>query len=160
MEFQSYIGLGSNLNDPCRQVRAALECIDGLSGIRIVTHSSLYESPPMGPTGQADYINAVAEIKTRFSPLPLLGHLNALEEAFGRDRSVGHWGPRIIDLDILLFGGREISIRRLTVPHPGLAEREFVVFPLLEIAPDLVLPDGRALSDLAGKLDPKSLKKL
>ena len=160
MQYQSYIGLGSNLNDPRRQVEAALESIDALSGVSILARSSLYESPPMGPPNQADYINAVAELRTSLSPLGLLGQLNAIEEAFGRDRSVGHWGPRIIDLDILLFADRQISIRRLQVPHPGLAEREFVVFPLLEIAPDLILPDGRSLSDLAGKLDPKSLKKL
>ena len=160
MENQSYIGLGSNLDDPRRQVTLAMERLDALPELKIEARSSLYESPPMGPANQADYVNAVVEVHTCLSPLALLGQLSDLEEAFGRDRSVGHWGPRIIDLDILLFANREIDLRRLKVPHPGLAEREFVVFPLLEIAPDLFLPNGRRLRDIAGELDPKRVKKL
>ena len=160
MANQSYIGLGSNLNDPIHQVRAALAALDKIPGGELVRYSSLYESPPMGPQNQGNYINAVAEVRTRLTPLALLGQLARLEETFGRDRTVGHWGPRVIDLDILLFEQREFALKNLNIPHPGLEERDFVVVPLLEIAPALKLPNGRSLREIARELGQKSLKRL
>lgn len=114
----------------------------------------------MGQPGQADYINAVVALYCQLKPLILLGKLQSLEAEFGRDRSVGRWGPRIIDIDILLFGMREIGLKRLKIPHPGLVHREFVVFPLLEIEPSLSLPDGTALGAIAAGLTKKGLKRL
>ncbi|MGR8947562.1 MAG: 2-amino-4-hydroxy-6-hydroxymethyldihydropteridine diphosphokinase [Gammaproteobacteria bacterium] len=158
--IDTYIGLGSNLHEPKNQVLKAFQRIAVLDKVVPVAQSSLYKSAPMGPQDQAAYINAVISIKTSLRPLCLLGRLAKIEEDFGRDRTVGHWGPRVIDLDLLLYGDKEIRLRRLTVPHIGLTEREFVVFPLLEICPDLVLPSGRALSEIAKHVPVNSLEKL
>ena len=155
---RSYIGVGSNLQNPSAQVREAITCISALPVTALVKQSALYESEPMGPPDQANYINAVVEIETTLSPLALLGKLNDIEEAFGRDRSVGHWGPRVIDLDILLYGQRELDLVRLRIPHPGLEQRAFVVLPLVEIAPQLVLPNGRELRQIAARFEPNSVK--
>ena len=158
--IESYIGLGSNLEDPKTQILRAIESIGEIGRLALTRQSSLYKSAPMGPQDQAAYINAVVLVETSLSPLALLGRLAAIEEAFGRDRSVGHWGPRVIDLDILLYGQQEIRLRRLTVPHPGLTEREFVVYPLLEISPELTLPGGRRLAEEAHKIPAQTLQKL
>ena len=160
MVHDCYIGLGSNLSDPRQQIDSAMARIAAIKRLELINYSSVYESAPMGPPDQANFLNAVAHVQTSLTPLALLGQLADIEQAFGRDRSVGHWGPRIIDLDLLLFGQREIKLRRLEIPHPGLMEREFVVFPLLEIAPNLRLPNGCALHEIAKKLDRKAVKRL
>ena len=158
--IESYIGLGSNLEDPKNQVSRAIQSIGEIDRLALIRQSSLYQSAPMGPQDQDAYINAVVLIETSLSPLALLGRLAAIEDEFGRDRSVGHWGPRVIDLDILLYGQQEIHLRRLIVPHPGLTEREFVVYPLLEISPQLMLPGGRRLSAEVHKIPARTLQKL
>jgi len=158
--YQSFVGLGSNLQDPVLQVDLATKRLRELDNIELVAQSSVYQSPPMGPQDQADYINVVLELRTSLSPLALLGELQAIENQFGRDRSVGHWGPRIIDLDILLYANREIDLKRLQIPHPGLCEREFMVIPLLEIAPTLSLLGGKRLLDSLGKMNTDMLQKL
>ncbi len=151
------IGLGSNLGEPERQLRRAVAALGALPDSRLLAVSSLYRNPPMGPADQPDYLNAVALLETALEPEPLLDALQAIEGAQGRVRDGTRWGPRTLDLDLLLYGDRRIDGRRLRVPHPGLAERAFVLRPLAEIAPGLVLPDGRAVAALAAAIDASGL---
>lgn len=144
----AYIGLGGNLDDPAGRIRAARSQIIATTGIREIAFSSLYRSAPMGPADQPDYVNAAMAIETTLAPLDLLRELQAIETAFGRVRLGERWGPRTLDLDILLYGTATIASEQLTVPHPGLSVREFVLYPLLEIAPELVIPGLGALVDL------------
>jgi 2-amino-4-hydroxy-6-hydroxymethyldihydropteridine diphosphokinase len=149
----AWIGLGSNLDDPRRHVEQALEQLDRLPLTRRRLASRLHVSRPVGPQDQPDFINAVALLETRLSPLALLDQLQALEQAHRRVRA-RRWGPRTLDLDLLLFDDSVLALPRLSVPHPELTHRAFVVLPLLELAPDLVLPDGRQLGTLAAARDP------
>jgi len=144
---RAYVGLGSNLQAPAEQVRAGLKELGALPDTRLGPVSALYRSPPMGPPDQPDYINAVAALDTTLAPLNLLEHLQAIEAAHGRVRG-RHWGPRTLDLDLLLYGDLELREDRLTVPHPGMHERAFVLYPLAEIAPQLRIPGRGALQDL------------
>jgi len=145
--LRAWIGLGSNLEHPPQQVRRAFEELRQLPDTTLVAHSSLYRSEPLGPPDQPDYINAVAALDTRLAPEPLLDRLQAIEQAHRRVRT-RHWGPRTLDLDLLLYGDRVIATPRLTVPHPGIYTRHFVLWPLAELAPQLILPDGRPLQAL------------
>ncbi|MFP4079705.1 MAG: 2-amino-4-hydroxy-6-hydroxymethyldihydropteridine diphosphokinase [Ectothiorhodospira sp.] len=135
-----FIGIGANLNDPALQVRRALEALDGLPRCRLVRASALYRNPPMGPRDQPDYVNAVCALETELSPEGLLEALQAVEARHGRQRGEKRWGPRTLDLDLLLYGDRVLDAPHLTVPHPGIAQRAFVLHPLAEIAPDLKIP--------------------
>jgi len=149
----AYIGLGSNLNNPRAQVEQALMELCKLPDSHLVASSPLYRSaphysvtaPPSHP--QPDYVNAVALLDTALEPLALLDALQAIEQAHQRVR-LEHWGPRTLDLDILLLDQRVIACERLQVPHPFLSRRNFVLYPLADIAPQLTLPDGRALAQL------------
>mgnify|MGYP003702116605 FL=1 len=143
-----YVGLGSNLNNPVHQVKQALRALDTISTTHLSTHSALYRSQPLGPQNQPDYINAVAVLTTQLSPLTLLYQLQTIENKQGRVRGVERWGPRTLDLDMLLYDNRLLQNPQLTLPHPGLYERAFVLYPLYECAPDLVLPDGQRVYDL------------
>lgn len=144
-----YIGLGSNLAEPREQLRGALKALAALPSSRLVAMSSLYASDPLGPPDQPRYNNAVAALETSLEPLALLDALQAIELAQGRERKAERWGPRTLDLDILLFGDRLIDESRLTVPHYHLHARAFVLYPLAEIAPqNLQLADGRNLTGL------------
>ena len=143
---QAYIGLGSNLDNPLAQVKQALAELAQLPQTRLQAQSRLYRSAPVGPA-QPDYINAVALLDTQLPPLALLDQLQALEQAHHRVR-LEHWGPRTLDLDILLYGDQQIASERLTLPHPFMTQRGFVLYPLADIAPGLQLPDGRALAEL------------
>jgi 2-amino-4-hydroxy-6-hydroxymethyldihydropteridine diphosphokinase len=144
-----YIGLGSNLAEPQQQLRGALMALDALPDSRLVAVSSLYASDPLGPADQPRYNNAVAALDTSLSPLQMLDALQAIEQAQGRERKTERWGPRTLDLDILLFGERLLDEPRLTIPHYHLHARAFVLYPLAEIAPaGLQLPDGRKLAAL------------
>src|SRR5512143_2239 len=151
MTVRVYIGLGSNLDDPLSQVQTAIDELASLPQSRLHEVSPLYRTPPLGPADQPDYINAVAAIDTDLEPLALLDQLQRIEQHHGRVRGRLRWGPRTLDLDILLYGDRLITNERLTVPHPGLHERPFVIFPLLAIAPELLLPDGTSIASLAKK---------
>lgn len=155
----AYIGLGSNLDDPIRQVEQALDELSRLPLCRRATRSSLYASKPVGPQDQPDFVNAVAVIETRLSPLALLDQLQALEQRHSR-RRLRHWGPRTLDLDLLLYDDARLDIPRLQVPHPELARRGFVLLPLAEIAPTLYLPDGRAIATLAAEHGQDGLRRL
>lgn len=142
--IKCFIGLGSNLDNPVTQVATALLELERLDQCRNLTHSSLYRSDPVGPPGQPDYINAVASLETSLQPLELLDAMQAIEQQHQRVR-IQHWGPRTLDLDLLLFGEQLINNDRLTVPHPYLQERNFVLLPLAEIAPKLSIPAGNSL---------------
>jgi 2-amino-4-hydroxy-6-hydroxymethyldihydropteridine diphosphokinase len=143
-----YIGLGSNLATPLEQLRSALAALAALPQTRLTAQSSFYASDPLGPADQPRYVNAVAALDTELSPLALLDALQAIELEQGRTRKAERWGPRTLDLDILLFGARQLNEPRLTVPHYHMHARAFVLYPLAEIAPELRLPDGRPLSEL------------
>lgn len=158
-QYRAWIGLGSNLDDPLTQVRTALKELAELPETTLAAHSSLYRSDPVGPPGQPDYINAVAALDTRLEPEPLLDALQAIEQAHHRVRKV-HWGPRTLDLDLLLYGGEVISTDRLSVPHPFMTERNFVLWPLAELEPGLILPDGRPLKALLQQCPLGTLEKI
>ncbi|MGD9602703.1 MAG: 2-amino-4-hydroxy-6-hydroxymethyldihydropteridine diphosphokinase [Gammaproteobacteria bacterium] len=147
-----FIGLGSNLEDPIRQVRTAFDELAGLPRTCLVRRSSLYETPPMGPPGQPHYINAVAELATSLAPHALLDALQAVETAHRRVRGT-RWGPRTLDLDLLVYGDAVIRDARLVVPHPGIAARGFVLMPLAEIAPSLVIPGLPSPETLLARVD-------
>ncbi|WP_434595486.1 2-amino-4-hydroxy-6-hydroxymethyldihydropteridine diphosphokinase [Pseudomonas sp. R4-83] len=142
-----YIGMGSNLADPAEQLRSAIAALGRLPRTRFIGVSAFYQSDSLLP-GQPRYTNAVAALDTDLAPLTLLDALQAIENDQGRER-LERWGPRTLDLDILLFGDRLINEPRLKVPHYQMQERAFVLYPLAELAPqDLRLADGRSLVDL------------
>jgi 2-amino-4-hydroxy-6-hydroxymethyldihydropteridine diphosphokinase len=136
----AYIGLGSNLENPEKHVKSAIEDLNSLPNTNVIAQSSLYSSPPMGPQDQPDYINAVVVIDTELMALDLLDALQTVELNHGRERK-RRWGERTLDLDILVYDDDIISCERLTVPHPGIAERSFVLYPLAEVAPELHIPN-------------------
>ena len=137
---RAYIGLGSNLNNPAEQINKAVEALNNLPKSQLKKVSQLYPNPPMGPQDQPDFINAVAALDTELEPLELLKYLQKIEDQQGRERNIiQRWGPRTLDLDILLYGDVYLHTEKLTIPHPGLSYRNFVLLPLREIAPDLKL---------------------
>jgi len=156
----AYIGLGSNLADPAGQIKAARVALSRLPATRELAFSALYRNPPMGPAGQPDYVNAVMAVETRLEAESLLAELQRIETEQGRVRTGERWGARPLDLDLLLYGQARIVTPTLTVPHPGIAERAFVVYPLLEIAPDLDIPGLGPLRELAGRVSSASLTRL
>nr|WP_247664670.1 2-amino-4-hydroxy-6-hydroxymethyldihydropteridine diphosphokinase [Pseudoalteromonas sp. MMG010] len=158
--FDVYLGLGANLNSPKLQLDNAIAALKQLPKCEFVKASHYYASKPMGPQDQPDYINAVAYIKTNLPPEQLLDLTQQIELQHGRVRKAERWGARTLDIDTLLFGDKIINTPRLTVPHYGLSEREFVIFPLLEIAPQLVLPSGVAIKDIAKNLPLNDLQQL
>ncbi|HSP58895.1 MAG TPA: 2-amino-4-hydroxy-6-hydroxymethyldihydropteridine diphosphokinase [Halomonas sp.] len=149
---RAWIGLGSNLDDPLGHVERALQELGRLPVTRRLAASTCYVSRPVGPADQPDFVNAVAMVATRLSPLALLDQLQALEQRHGRVRQ-RHWGPRTLDLDLLLFADYRLAWPRLTLPHPELAHRAFVLLPLAEVTPELRLPDGRSVACLAAALE-------
>ncbi|MBE4618981.1 2-amino-4-hydroxy-6-hydroxymethyldihydropteridine diphosphokinase [Vibrio navarrensis] len=155
--IRAYIAIGSNLADPVAQANRAIAALKSLPNSELVTVSQLYSSTPMGPQNQPDYINAVAEIQTELTPLQLLDCTQAIELEQGRVRKEERWGPRTLDLDLLLYGNEVIDSERLTIPHYGMKEREFVLYPLAEIAPNLTLPDGTRLADLLTQVERNGL---
>jgi 2-amino-4-hydroxy-6-hydroxymethyldihydropteridine diphosphokinase len=135
----AFVGLGSNLADPVRQVETALQELDRLPHTRVVKRSSLHRTAPVGYAHQPDFINAVAQLETGLPAERLLDELQALEARHGRERSFPN-APRTLDLDLLLYGQLVLNTKRLTVPHPRMRDRQFVLAPLREIAPDLEIP--------------------
>ncbi|RAH39148.1 2-amino-4-hydroxy-6-hydroxymethyldihydropteridine diphosphokinase [Halomonas sp. SL1] len=156
---RAWIGLGSNLDDPHGHVERALTELDALPLTRRRRASSRYASRPLGPADQPDFVNAVAELETRLSPLALLDQLQALEQRHGRVRG-RRWGPRTLDLDLLLFDDHEMTTPRLTLPHAEMANRAFVLVPMAELAPALRLPNGRTVAHLAADLDQAGLRRV
>ena len=156
----AYVALGSNLDDPREQVERGMAALAGLPGTRLVLRSSLYRTRPFGPVEQPDFINAAAGLLTRLEPAGFLAQLKALETQLGRERPVVRWGPRRIDLDLLVHGGACIAEPGLEVPHPGIPERAFVLVPLAEFAPDLVVPGRGRVRDLLARVDSADLERL
>ncbi|MFL0796153.1 MAG: 2-amino-4-hydroxy-6-hydroxymethyldihydropteridine diphosphokinase [Cellvibrionaceae bacterium] len=151
-----YLGLGSNLSgdqeNPAQQLDSAISSLEQHSAIEIVAISPYYQSEPVGPAGQPDYINGVCAIHTALKPEALLNTTQAIENRQGRIRNT-HWGPRTLDIDILLYGNDTISSPRLTVPHPHMPQRNFVLYPLRDIAPGLRFPCGQSISALIETLE-------
>jgi len=157
---RAYIGLGSNLDDPEGQLHRAVKALREIPNSRLTAVSPFYRSRPMGPAEQPDYVNAVAMLDTRLEPLALLDALQAIEQQQGRVRTGERWGPRTLDLDLLLYGTEVIEMPRLSVPHPGLKERNFVLQPLADLAPELILPDGSSIAALLAQCSAKGLERL
>jgi 2-amino-4-hydroxy-6-hydroxymethyldihydropteridine diphosphokinase len=158
-----YIGLGSNLGgdfaSPKQNITSAINSLAKIKSIQIIRISSFYESKPIGPQDQSDYINAVIKLKTNLDSTKLLNSLQTIENHHGRIRSQ-YWGPRTLDLDILLFGDQIIHNDRLTIPHTEICNRSFVLVPLSEIEPDCVIPEKGIVSDLVSNVSQAELKVL
>ena len=139
------VGLGSNLDGPARQIEIAFGMLEGIVQTRVIARSALYRSSPLGGIEQPDFVNAAALLETELGVREFLKQLQEIERARGRERGEIHWGPRVLDLDLLAYDGLSIDEPGLTVPHPGIALRNFVLLPIREIAPDFEIPGlGRA----------------
>lgn len=147
-----YVALGSNLQTPIQQVQRALDELAALDTTRLILKSSLYESAPMGPQDQPQFVNAVAGLLTQLNAAEFLARLQDIEHRMGREKSLQRWGPRIIDLDLLLHGTTCSDTPELKLPHPGLMSRSFVLAPLAEIAPQLMLPAGLSAAAAAQRV--------
>jgi 2-amino-4-hydroxy-6-hydroxymethyldihydropteridine diphosphokinase len=154
----AYIGLGANLGDPVRQVMEAVARLRELPEVEVLQASRLYRTPPLGPPGQPWYVNAVVQVKTRLTPEELMRQLLLVERQMGRERGE-RWGPRLIDLDLLLYNGEVISGPELTVPHPEMHRRAFVLVPLAEIAPEAWHPGlHKTARELLAELEPAEVE--
>lgn len=148
----AYIALGSNLASPQEQVNAAVQALGAIPQSRIVATSSFYRTPPLGPQDQPDYLNATVVLETALDAEALLDNTQRIELQQGRVRKAERWGPRTLDLDIMLFGNEVINTDRLTVPHYDMKNRGFMLWPLFEVAPDLIFPDGSSLRSVLDDL--------
>jgi len=155
-----YIGVGSNLDDPPAQVLRAFEKLAGLPRTKVILTSPVYRTRPFGPVDQPEYANAVVGLLTQLGPCELLEQLQSIEAAQGRPRREDRqrWGPRIIDLDMLVYGCERSQDPQLTLPHPGIVERNFVLYPLADIAPDLDIPGLGRVTELKGRVTSAGLK--
>jgi 2-amino-4-hydroxy-6-hydroxymethyldihydropteridine diphosphokinase len=156
---RAYLGLGANLGQPVRQIEAAFAAIAALPGTRLVVRSALYRSDPVGPPGQPDYCNAACAIETALAPMDLLAALQAIEDAGGRVRDGVRWAARHLDIDILHIEGVASRDLKLTLPHPQLARRNWVLVPLAEIAPLLEIPGVGAIAALAAAIGNAGLRR-
>lgn len=147
-----YIAIGSNLASPLEQVNAAVTALAAIPDSRMVAVSSFYRTPPLGPQDQPDYLNAAVALETELQAEALLDHTQRIELQQGRQRKAERWGPRTLDLDIMLFGDAVINSERLTVPHYDMKNRGFMLWPLYEIAPMLHFPDGATLRQVLENL--------
>ncbi len=154
-----YIAIGSNLASPLEQVNAALAALAEIPDSQIVAVSPFYRTPPLGPQDQPDYLNAAVALDTDLAPETLLDHTQRIELQQGRERKAHRWGPRTLDLDIMLFGDRQIATPRLTVPHYDMKNRAFMLLPLVHIAPDACFPDGVKIADILANLDPSGISR-
>jgi len=150
---RALIGLGSNVGDRLQFLQRAVKHLGETIGVQVRDVSSVYETEPVGPAAQAWFLNAVVAVDTSLSPVTLLQQTQAIERALGRETTY-HWGPRTIDLDILLYGDTQVNTATLTIPHAELCQRAFVMIPLLELVPGLVLPDGTEVSACLSRLMP------
>jgi len=156
----AYVAVGANLDEPLARVIAAFDALARIRATRLVSRSRLYRTAPLGPQDQPDYINAVVGLLTQLSATELLVELKALERALGRDAPLVRWGPRRIDFDLSVFGAERIQTEVLTVPHPGVPVRNFVLYPLLDIAPDLIVPGLGRVRELASRVSADGLSAL
>ncbi|MCX8303981.1 2-amino-4-hydroxy-6-hydroxymethyldihydropteridine diphosphokinase [Enterobacter pseudoroggenkampii] len=149
----AYIAIGSNLASPLEQVNAAVQALGEIPQSKIVAVSSFYRTPPLGPQDQPDYLNAAVVLETALDAETLLDNTQRIELQQGRVRKAERWGPRTLDLDIMLFGHETINTERLTVPHYDMKNRGFMLWPLYEVAPDLIFPDGTLLKSILDNLN-------
>jgi 2-amino-4-hydroxy-6-hydroxymethyldihydropteridine diphosphokinase len=154
-----YIALGSNLEDPLAQANRAIVALKQLPNTKVADISPFYRSKPLGPQNQNDYLNAVIKLTTNLSSIELLDELQTIEKAQGRVRKDNRWGARTLDLDILLYDDLVINSERLTIPHYHMKNREFVLYPLFDISPELILPDNDKLYDLVTRCPKNELTK-
>jgi 2-amino-4-hydroxy-6-hydroxymethyldihydropteridine diphosphokinase len=159
MTTTAYIAMGSNLDHPLDQLNAALTCLSELDNSRLKSVSSWYKNPAIGPGQQPDYLNGVVALSTNLNPEQLLRALQSIELAQGRLRGQ-RWAARTLDLDIALYGPEVIDLPHLQIPHPRLQERNFVILPLYEIAPELTLPDGTTIAELARDCNKSDIEQL
>ncbi|MEA1079699.1 2-amino-4-hydroxy-6-hydroxymethyldihydropteridine diphosphokinase [Marinobacter qingdaonensis] len=159
MTTNAFIGLGSNLENPTGQLARAVTALATLPSTVLVAQSPFYASRPVGPQDQPDFVNGAVWLRTELAPHALLDQLQAIELQHGRQR-LRHWGPRTLDLDLLVYGDHSLDDDRLTVPHRELPNRDFVLQPLLDLDPALTLPDGRSVADLRAACPDNGLRKL
>lgn len=159
-DARAFIGLGSNLGDPAEQVRAGMAALARLDETRVEACSSLYRSAPVGRQDQPDFVNAVCRVRTGLAPAALMQQLLEIETVHGRERRGEKGGPRTLDLDLLLYGDEAIHSESLTVPHPRLHERAFVLYPLSELEPDLVIPGHGPVRELLAACAGQRLQKM
>ncbi|WP_445146668.1 2-amino-4-hydroxy-6-hydroxymethyldihydropteridine diphosphokinase [Dyella sp. Tek66A03] len=157
---EAFIALGSNLGDARAQVLHAFDALAGLPGTQLLSRSPLYLTPPWGVLDQPPFVNAVARVDTTLTPHALLDALLGIERAAGRVRDGERWGPRTLDLDVLHMGAMVLSDERLSLPHPRIHERAFVLLPLHDLAPDLDLPGQGRVMDLLAALDVAGCQRL
>ena len=158
--YPAYVGLGSNLRDPAAQVHAAFDALGALPHTLLVCRSSLYGSKPMGDIAQPDFCNAVAGLLTGLSASELLAAMRGIEQSFGREPSRTRWGPRVLDLDLLSYGEQRSADPTMLLPHPGIAERAFVLHPWCEFAPDVLVPGLGRVASLAARVSADGLWKI
>jgi 2-amino-4-hydroxy-6-hydroxymethyldihydropteridine diphosphokinase len=156
----AYVGIGSNLDDPRRQVERAFEALAQLPQSRLLLRSPLYRSVPFGAVPQPAFVNAAAGFVTRLAPEELLAELRRAERALGREPPRERWGPRLIDLDLLVVGRETRAGDTLTLPHAGIAERDFVLYPLADIAPDLDVPGLGRVATLRARVANRGIERL
>jgi 2-amino-4-hydroxy-6-hydroxymethyldihydropteridine diphosphokinase len=156
----AYVGVGSNLDDPAAQVGRALDALARIPSSKLIARSPLYRTPPFGAVPQPAFVNAAAGLLTRLAPEELLAALRHLERELGRQPPRERWGPRVIDLDLLVVGQERRVTEVLTLPHPGIVERDFVLYPLADIAPDLEVPGLGRVSTLRERVANRGVVKL
>jgi 2-amino-4-hydroxy-6-hydroxymethyldihydropteridine diphosphokinase len=156
----AYVGVGANLDDPRAQVARALEALERLPATRLIARSPLYHTPPFGEVVQPAFVNAAAGLLTQLPPEDLLAALRSLEKELGRGPTRERWGPRVIDLDLLVVGVEKRVTESLTLPHPGIADRDFVLYPLCDIAPDLDVPGVGRVAQLRDRVANRGVRKL
>ena len=156
----AYVALGSNLSDPGRQVEGAFQALEALADSRLVARSSLWRSQPLGPQEQPEFVNAAAGLVTTLEPRDFLASLNALERRLGKKEPAVRWGPRVIDLDLLVYADLRVDEPGLTLPHPGLHQRNFVLYPLSEIAAELWVPGLARVCRLRERVSPAGIERL
>lgn len=149
----AYIAIGSNLASPLEQVNAAVQALGEIPQSHVVAVSSFYRTPPLGPQDQPDYLNAAVVLDTALQAEALLDHTQRIELQQGRVRKAERWGPRTLDLDMMLFGDQVIDTERLTIPHYDMKNRGFMLWPLFDVAPELTFPDGESLKALLHRLN-------
>ncbi len=154
-----WLAIGSNQADPLAQVEAALQALRALPQSDVLAVSPFYRTPPYGPPDQPDFLNAAVAVDTTLAPETLLDHTQRIEQEQGRVRKAERWGPRTLDIDIMLWGEQTLATPRLTVPHYDLHNRAFMLVPLLAIAPDATLPDGTRLDGLLAALDATAIQR-
>ncbi|PPI86612.1 2-amino-4-hydroxy-6-hydroxymethyldihydropteridine diphosphokinase [Candidatus Pantoea edessiphila] len=154
----TYLALGSNLNNPLNQIKTALTCLDAIPNTKRIKTSKIYLSPPYGLQNQPDYLNIVVSLDTKLSVDNLFKFTQKIELQQGRVREIEHWGPRTLDIDIILFGNLIIKTNSLIIPHYDLTNRVFMLLPLIQIAPNIILPNGKSVKTILTKLDTSNIK--